>query len=208
MAKDKEYWKATADKAHEVLAELRAERDERAAELEGLNNEILQWEQILTSLRPIAEGKPTAKVTVMIEEVVGLPLTDACRVILRKVNDYQTAKGIRDTLEGSGYDLTQHNNPLASIHGVLKRLFESGEAEQLEASGKTFYRWKGGTVVTPETAKLKLETFAPTAQSRKVLAEQVRAVFGTPVSNPPYARPPKKHRRYNVPPRVVKKKDE
>ena len=49
-----------------------------------------------------------------------------------------TARAVRDSLEISGYNLKQHGNPLASIHGVLKRLADSGEAEQIEAGAKRF----------------------------------------------------------------------
>jgi hypothetical protein len=50
---------------------------------------------------------------------------------------------LRNSLLKEGYDLGDQTNPLASIHSILKRLNESGEAEQTEVDGKAFYRWKG-----------------------------------------------------------------
>ncbi len=60
---------------------------------------------------------------------------------------------IRGALEQGGYDLSQHANALASIHGVLKRLAEGGEVESLphEVRG-TLYRGKYGTKVSSAPA--------------------------------------------------------
>ncbi len=142
---DRDYFKTQYKKLFEMLSERRAERDDRQAELEVLNQEIVQLEQLLSGIDqlisdPTKRQRDSFVINGLDEQ--GLGLAEACRIVLRTVKDYQTARGIRDCLEESGYDLTQHANPLASIHGVLKRLFESGDAEQLEAGGKTFYRWK------------------------------------------------------------------
>jgi hypothetical protein len=77
-----------------------------------------------------------------------------------------TARGIRDSLAVSGYNLEQHSNPLASIHGVLKRLAERGDVEQLEAEGKTRYRWKEKTVTIKASGVIRTESTIERATRR------------------------------------------
>jgi len=126
------------------LAERRAERDIKESELEMLNQEILRLEQAVASLSPLAsDGVSVMHVGIVVEGVAEMNLADAIRAILKHNPTYRTARGIRDSLRDSGYNLDQHPNHLAGIHGVLKRLVESGEVEQLESDGKTRYRWKG-----------------------------------------------------------------
>lgn len=78
--------------------------------------------------------------TIVVQGVDNMELADAIREVLKVSEQYRTPRGIRDSLRASEYDLTQHPNALASIHGVLKRLAESGEVEQLNFKGKTYYR--------------------------------------------------------------------
>ncbi len=135
--------KLMADSIRNSLAGLRAERDELTDRTEELNKRILQLEQVLNSLAPLVEEiRLEIADNMFVEGISDLGLADACREVLKKSNTFRTARGIRDSLEHSGYDLSQHNNALAGIHGVLKRLAESGEVEQLENEGKTRYRWK------------------------------------------------------------------
>lgn len=163
MAKEKDYWRQVVENTLDQLSELRASRDEKDAELQEIDTEIMQLERLLTSLAPFTSEAPIEiPGTLIIDGIASLSLADACREILRASGKYKTARGVRDALKDSGYDLSRHNNALASIHGVLKRMYESGEIGQLEARGRTFYRWK--VKVEPQTAKLKLETFAPTVQ--------------------------------------------
>jgi hypothetical protein len=57
-----------------------------------------------------------------------------------------TAVMMRDELQGSGFDLSNYRNALASIHTILKRLHRSGEVETRvdDSTGKTYYSWKRG----------------------------------------------------------------
>ena len=120
---------------------MRASRDELEVQLNDLNGQIVQLEQLLDSLEPIASEAPQ-EATIMVEGVAELELADAIREVLKQSEQYRTPRGIRDSLRSSGYDLDQHTNALASIHGVLKRLVSSREVEPLDRKGKTYYRWK------------------------------------------------------------------
>jgi hypothetical protein len=160
--KDAAYWRDVYENAAKRLAELRAERDTGEAQLEELSREILRFEQVLTSLQPItSDGNVQFKAGIRVEGIAEMGLADACREILKQGTSYRTARGIRDSLAASGYALEQHTNPLASIHGVLKRLAESGDVEQLESEGKTRYRWKGQTRLVADTGKFKVEGLPP-----------------------------------------------
>jgi len=163
------YWREVREKALAELAELRAERDIKESELEMLNLEIVNLEQAVSSLHPLgSDGTQIMAVGLRIKGIADMGLADACRAILQHAPTYRTAREIRDSLRDSGYRLEQHSNPLASIHGVLKRFVEAKEVELLETEGKSRYRWKGNVItVTPEPAKLKIETFAPTVRVKK-----------------------------------------
>jgi len=138
----REYWKEVLVTARKTLAELRVKRDELDAEREEVNLEIVQLEQVVSNLTPLVPDLPMQR-----QATFRLPseikLTDACREILKKYDQHMTPSEIRNALAEGGYDLSQHANALASIHGVLKRLTESGEAEALSHDVRgTMYRWK------------------------------------------------------------------
>jgi len=139
------YWRAAYEAALTRLAELRAERDLLDAQLETLNQEIIRFEKAADVLSSIAsDGIRVAMAVPTVEGIEKMGVADACREILKQNPQHRTARGIRDSLTASGYDIEQHSNPLASIHSILKRLAQSGEVEELENEGKTRYRWKGG----------------------------------------------------------------
>jgi hypothetical protein len=170
------------------LAELRAERDIKASELEILNQEIVRLEQAVASLSPLAsDGEDVMHVGIVVEGVAKLNLADACRAILKHNPTYRTARGIRDSLRDSGYNLDQHTNHLASIHGILKRLADSGEVEQLESEGRTRYRWKGSAVVTGPL-------MPPPRLTRKQLRKQQEQAENGPIG-PSRFPPPRRLKR-------------
>ena len=72
-------------------------------------------------------------------------LTDACRTILRSMTRPVSAPEVRQELEILGFDFSRYvSNPLSSIHTVLKRLAQSGEAcASSDQDGRPTYQWKG-----------------------------------------------------------------
>jgi hypothetical protein len=144
-AMSRDYWKEVLGTARKTLAELRVKRDELDAEREEVNLEIVQLEQVVSNLTPLVSESQVEKI-IAYRLPTDIKLTDACREILKKNDKHMTPIEIRSALEGGGYDLTQHANALASIHGVLKRLAESGEVESITHDIRgTMYRWKQGT---------------------------------------------------------------
>lgn len=146
---DKQFWKDAWETVQRELQELRDDRDERMVELEEINSQIVQRETLADHIAPFI-GKPKKSGIVIIAEgIAELTLANAIREVLKQSDQYRTARGVRDSLAASGYDLNQHNNAIASVHGVLKRLAETGDVEQLEVEGKTRYRWKGQPASLP-----------------------------------------------------------
>jgi hypothetical protein len=73
---------------------------------------------------------------------VSLGLTDACRMVLKAAGDTLTGVEVRQRLDVMGFDVGRYANDLASIHTVLKRLNQAGEADfEPRAHGKPAYRW-------------------------------------------------------------------
>jgi hypothetical protein len=112
-----------AMREYEMLGRQRAEIDERIAQLA----------QTIGSLSRLCNLTPT----------VPFGLTDACRVVLKAAGHPLTATEVRAQLDAMGFDLTRYSNDLSSIHTVLKRLNEAGEAQFVPRSWeKPAYSWK------------------------------------------------------------------
>lgn len=67
-----------------------------------------------------------------LEPTVPFGLTEACRLILRSANRPMTAVDVRDRLSTMGFDLSRYANAMATIHTVLRRMREAGEADAIE----------------------------------------------------------------------------
>lgn len=173
LEKDKGFWEGAVERAHDMLAEMRAERDELSNRVEDLNAKILQWERILASLKPVASNDPASTQVQVIPNIANVYLSDACLTIINTVNTNLTARAIRDILEASGYKPNaKHNNALASIHGVLKRLAEGGKIESQETEGKTFYRAKPTVAINAAGSGIGSLRRRPTPEESALQAEQ------------------------------------
>lgn len=120
-----EYRKAldAATREYEALLAERARIDARIARLA----------QTMGSLMRLCNLQPT----------VQWGLTDAVRAVLQAAGHPLTAVEVRDQLGAMGFDLSRYSNDLASIHTVLKRLNQAGEADFVpRAHDKPGYRWR------------------------------------------------------------------
>jgi len=71
-------------------------------------------------------------------------LADACRIVLKNSTKPLSPTDVRDGIVALGYDLTGKTNPMASIHSVLNRLFNSENVAKLtDHDGNTVFLWKG-----------------------------------------------------------------
>jgi hypothetical protein len=122
---------------YEQLAKQRAEIDQRLSHLI----------QTIGTLSRLCNLVPT----------VALGLTDACRMVLKTAGHPLTPAEIRLQLEATGMDLSRYSNPLASIHTVLKRLCQSGEAHFVpRAHSKPAYAWKPGVRIVAGRSSAEL----------------------------------------------------
>lgn len=142
-----EYWIGVEKEARERLKALRIMLDSLDVQRAERANEIIQLEQLIRSITPFTSDHPLdadAKLLNnfgLVSSLAGLDLADACRKVLQENDRYMSPREIRDMLEANDYDLTQHTNHLASIHGVLKRIVESGEALRMAESSGVVYKW-------------------------------------------------------------------
>jgi hypothetical protein len=113
-----------------------------AKQRDVLEQRIARLRQTIASLDVLIEGDLEHSEVTQELQVVGI--TDAVRNALKIANGARTAIEVRDWLASSGYDLSDQENPLASIHTILKRLVKAGEAQPAtNADGKANYRWIG-----------------------------------------------------------------
>lgn len=142
-----DYWIGVEKEARERLQALKIMLDSLDAQRAERANEILQLEQLIKSITPFTSDHPLDAVEKivnnfgLVSSLAGLDLADSCRKVLQENDRYMSPREVRDMLEVNDYDLTQHTNPLASIHGVLKRLVESGDVLRMADSRGVIYKW-------------------------------------------------------------------
>ncbi len=115
------------------------------AKREKLNAEIERISELLTANANFLPAEEKAEQLLQLEQLVADPpgFTDSVRQVLR-ANRWAEATpiAVRDMLAQAGFNLSAYNNPLASIHTILKRLAERGEVTTSVKDGQTCYRWK------------------------------------------------------------------
>jgi hypothetical protein len=143
MAKDKEVWEAALKTAEEQYQACETRLNALDVERTELLEEMKRLEQAISAITPLTTEHPADALNRFLTEFTPEPdggLADAIRQALISSQRYMTAIEIRDMLEASQYDLNQHSNPLASIHGILKRFEDSGEVSIAAIGSKSSYR--------------------------------------------------------------------
>lgn len=143
--RDTEYWIGVEKEAEERLQDKQTRLDSLDVERAEIINEIADLEKLLKSVKPFTTERALDVVSRIVDNFVSVDpdsgLADACRHVLRIAGKYHTPKQVRDILSSStNYDLSKHPNPLASIHGILKRFAESGEAASVTKEGTTSFK--------------------------------------------------------------------
>jgi hypothetical protein len=142
-----DFYKKALDTAIKDLADLMTQREELDNKREEIDRQISHLRSGIFGLSPLCGITVTSMTSDypdlfpdMIDPEVGL--TDAVREILKSTRVFITPVRVRDKLKEAGFDLDKYKNVLASIHTVLKRLYEANEIEMSTREGKTLYRWK------------------------------------------------------------------
>jgi hypothetical protein len=139
----KDYWKEVERTAREQLDALRDRYTDLEEEREKIIEEMIRVEQLIKSVAPFTSDQLIDQPGLLNHVVVPaeMGLADACREVLKAHDRYLKPAEIRDILGLGGYDLSQYSNALASIHGVLKRMVESGEVLPAQGASGTLYKW-------------------------------------------------------------------
>jgi len=210
----------TIDFWKEALAKAKAERDEAYLAWDDLSEKaqaqlqrMIQLDETIRSLTVLVgeTESPKSFIKGIASELKGKKLADACRLTLQYLDEYMTPLEVRDSLEGAQYDLSEYTNVTAGIHGVLKRMVESGEVLQSKDSReRTVYRWNfTGSNPKPRVVdgsdRPRWLTHVPTEEERvksKRKRAEVRAIIESAKTKQATEDSAKeKARRYKVTPR-------
>ena len=140
MAPSTDYQKAY-ESAKQELADLLAKQQE-------VERRMVLVRQSLQTLASLCESEgvqfdPSAEASYLLERS---SLADEIRTILNAASPGSLRPNqVKCALERLGHDLTEYQNPQATIHMVLKRMAESGEVQEntIPQDGKKTYRIAG-----------------------------------------------------------------
>jgi hypothetical protein len=143
-------YRRAIDDAIRELSELMARREVLESELEKVQWRIEAVQYGLEGLAAVSGIEPKEEYPHLFPDELtksDVGFTDAIREVLKSAPPQEsvfTAVSMRDALKERGFDLKKYQNPLASIHTVLKRLALQDEVERYPDSetGKWFYSWK------------------------------------------------------------------
>lgn len=154
-------YKPAVDDYRRALEKATREYEALLAERARIDARLARLAQTIGSLMRLCNLTPT----------VSLGLTDACRMVLKAASHPLTAVEVRDQLEAMGFDVARYANDLASIHTVLKRLNQAGEADFVpRANDRPAWRWRKPVKVvglSKEAAELLLGPTVVRAVVRK-----------------------------------------
>ena len=80
----------------------------------------------------------------LLPEIKSMSLADAIRLVIKNAQRPVSTLEIRSKLKDWGYDLSQHENPLASIHTALKRMEATEELSLVEEDGSEKKKFEPG----------------------------------------------------------------
>jgi hypothetical protein len=118
--------------ARAELDKLQEERVQLKRTLDECDKHIAALVQTVNALAPLVGEEPIAPPP---PEDAPAGMTDCVRKILAEAAEPLSASDVRDRLETMGFEMKSYSNPLATVHTVLRRLSESGEAEAHDCEG-------------------------------------------------------------------------
>ncbi|MGH9760710.1 MAG: hypothetical protein ACREDR_08540 [Blastocatellia bacterium] len=142
---DADFYRRAFEESIRELAALLAKRDELEAQREDLDRRVDKVRCGAIALAGLADEENLAEThPELFPDSIrpDMGFTDAVREVLKSALSYMSAIEVRNQLRQRGFDLDRMKSPLPSIHKILSRLVESGEAEPDDREGKTVYRWK------------------------------------------------------------------
>lgn len=129
-----------ADTWSELLqehGEMETKRCELEEQLDEVKKKLAHLDEVLVHLAPLAGVSYP-------DDIAGLGMTDAIRLVLEHASERMSAQDIRKTLENRGFDLSGYSAPMQSIYKILSRLVDEANSRVVrERDGTTvFYMWQ------------------------------------------------------------------
>jgi len=130
----------------ELRSKWEAEISKLAAQRTEIDNKIIGLQTMIKGLRYMEKGIPDSTVRLdpvplppHLSKLHSLGLTEAVRLILGDSVGGLRPVQVRDRLTAYGYAKLPKDNPMAAVHGVLRRLENIGDATTYKVDGKTVY---------------------------------------------------------------------
>ena len=119
------------------------EREKAEEVVAGIDRQIRAAMSVLTAAGPVIGKAPPQKLRHLLiqnikENAAEIGMTEQIRAVLR--NGSHSPVEVRDALKDSGVNLEGYSNALATIHNVIKRLVDSGEATESQTEEGKKYR--------------------------------------------------------------------
>lgn len=111
------------------------ELNDLLSDQQKLERRIVTVRQSLQTLATLCEEegievKPSSDAEYLLEKST---LADEIRsILIAEYPGWQRPNVVKEKLERLGHDLTKYSNPQATIHMILKRMVEAGEAQETE----------------------------------------------------------------------------
>ena len=139
-------YKKSLDAALKELSDLMEQREEMEVALEKVDDRITGLQMTVDSLSGLLNIDPKEKYPHLFPDEISpdVGFTDAVRDVLRSApgHIHMTPVEVRNRLIEKKFNLRKYKNALASIHTILKRLYEMGEVTSLNMDeGKRIYGW-------------------------------------------------------------------
>jgi hypothetical protein len=129
-----------------LRAKWQATISELSKEKEQIENKIIGLQTMIKGLDYMEHGISPARTQLdplpsKLAEIQSLGLTAAVRTVIFTAGRPLTPTEVRDQLIAYGFDKLPPGNPMAAIHGVLRRLQDTtGEVKAVTVDGKKVYR--------------------------------------------------------------------
>ncbi len=129
----------------ELRDKWQAEIADLTKEKAKIENKIVGLQTMIKGLDYMEHGAPAVPAKLEppplpCEDFHLLRVTDAIRAVIGEATHPVTPVQVRDRLLAYGYDKLPPGNPMAAIHGVLRRLLNSREIVPMVLGGKKVYR--------------------------------------------------------------------
>jgi hypothetical protein len=139
---DDEVFKTALNDAYKKLDEMLAEQAELDQRRIALDRDIARWGEKIVHLAALVDDIPEeSNVGRFMKMRKEMGLTNAVREVLKASKRSLMPTQVRDGLIKAGFDVSEYQNILATLHITLKRLVASKEALEVKKDGNKVYSW-------------------------------------------------------------------